>query len=445
MVCRPPSCAARTRTRASRASTVERRAERRGRRRRVSGADLVERVEGDAAVRGSRPRTLKQPMHRPLATDKARYVGEAVAIVVAADRERSRRTPPSSSRSTTSRCPPSSTSRPRSRKARRSSTRSSARTTAHVAAAPAASDVDEAFAEADVTVKQRYRQQRLVPNAIEPRGVVAQYRRRAGRVHALVARRRSRTSSGSGSPGVLGIPETKLRVIAPDVGGGFGSKLNVYAEEALRAVLARASAGRSSGSRSAARGLAVDDPRPRPDPGRRGRGHRRRDDHGRAGARVRSDFGAYLPARSRRRSRRSAWLLRRARTRSRRTAVEIVGVFTNKMPTDAYRGAGRPEATYLIERPIDASPHELDLDPVEVRRKNFDPRSFPYTTAGGADVRQRRLRAGARQGARSCRATTRSGASRRSAASAAARCSASGSRPTSRSAGSARRGCRRDR
>ena len=82
-------------------------------------------------------------------------------------------------------------------------------------------------------------------------------------------------------------------------------------------------------------------------------------------------------------------------------SYEVQGVFTNTVPVDAYRGAGRPEATYLIERMMDLVAERVKMDPAEVRRKNFIPRDkFPYTTAEGLSLRQRQLRAGAHEGAR---------------------------------------------
>ena len=154
---------------------------------------------------------------------------------------RSRRTPPSSSRSSTSRSRPSSTSRRRWRtgadRPRRVRPNHSYTWTLQTG------EIDRLFSEAPVTVKERYRQQRLIPNAIEPRGVL---------VHTLPATDEYTLWSATQMPhiarltlsGTTGIPETRLRVVAPDVGGGFGSKLNVYAEEALASRSPSGSAGR---------------------------------------------------------------------------------------------------------------------------------------------------------------------------------------------------------
>ena len=148
------------------------------------------------------------------------------------------RTPPSSSRSTTSRCPRSPTSRRRSTTARRSSTTSSARTTATPGRSRPARST-RLFAEAAVTVKERYRQQRLIPNAIEPRGVLVQPSRRQGEYTLWSATQIPHIAARDALLGTTGIPETKLRVIAPDVGGGFGSKLERLRRGGARLALAR--------------------------------------------------------------------------------------------------------------------------------------------------------------------------------------------------------------
>src|SRR5262249_55173121 len=101
-----------------------------------------------------------------------------------------------------------------------------------------AGDVDDEFANAAVVVKERYRQQRLIPNAMEPRGVIVQPFPATGELTMWSSTQVPHIARVTLSM-VTGVPEAKLRVVAPDVGGGFGSKLNVYAEEALALVLAR--------------------------------------------------------------------------------------------------------------------------------------------------------------------------------------------------------------
>jgi carbon-monoxide dehydrogenase large subunit len=183
--------------------------------------------------------------------------------------------------------------------------------------------------------------------------------------------------------GTTGIPETKLRVIAPDVGGGFGSKLNVYAEEALCLVLARRlglpvkwTEERSENYVATIHGrdmlqeieLAANE------------------DGKITAVRVRltAAMGAYMQLVSPGIPLLGAWLYGGCYD-VQAYDFECVGVFTNATPTDAYRGAGRPEATYAIERAVDALARKLDMDPVELRRKNFIT-EFPAPIASGLEI-----------------------------------------------------------
>ena len=245
-----------------------------------------------------------------------------------------------------------------------------------------ANDVDQAFAAAAVTVKERYRQQRLIPNAIEPRGVVVQPVPAQGEFTIWTSTQIPHLARTT-LCGTTGIPEAKLRVIAPDVGGGFGSKLQVYAEEALCLALARR-LGRTVKwiEERSENYLATH--------------------HGRemvqeielaataegkitaVRARLTPAMGAYLQIITPGTPLLGAWLYAGAYDVD-AYSVEFVGVFTHTTPTDAYRGAGRPEATYAIERAVDALATKLGLDPVELRRKNFI-KEFPNTIASGLTI-----------------------------------------------------------
>jgi aerobic carbon-monoxide dehydrogenase large subunit len=245
-----------------------------------------------------------------------------------------------------------------------------------------AGDVAKAFAEAAVTVHERYRQNRLIPVALEPRGVLVQ---------PVPAQGEFTVWSATQIPHILrvllamtlGIPEAKLRVIAPDVGGGFGSKLNVYAEEQLALALAR-KLGRPvkwTEERGEACHATI---------------------HGRdvlqeielaataegkitaVRTRLTASMGAYLQLVTPGIPLLGAWLYGGCYD------VEAydfacTGVFTNTTPTDAYRGAGRPEATYAIERAVDALARTLDKDPAELRRLNFIT-EFPADIASGLTI-----------------------------------------------------------
>ena len=190
---------------------------------------------------------------------------------------------------------------------------------------------------------------------------------------------------------VTGMPEHKLRVIAPDVGGGFGGKLQVTPEEIARARGAREARQAGEVDRVALRALLS--------------AHHGRDqiqdieiaanrDGTVLGLKVDllADMGAYLRW-SRRASRSSARSCSTRSTRSRRYRFACTGVFTTKTPTDAYRGAGRPEATFAIERIMDELAAELGMDPMELRGQNWiKHEEFPFTTVARADLRLGQLR-----------------------------------------------------
>ncbi|HEX3086978.1 MAG TPA: xanthine dehydrogenase family protein molybdopterin-binding subunit [Pyrinomonadaceae bacterium] len=244
-------------------------------------------------------------------------------------------------------------------------------------------DVEAALQRADRIVTQKMVHQRLAPIAMEPRGVLARY---------FPGEEELTIWSSTQIPHLLrtqlaimvGVPENKLRVITPEVGGGFGSKLNVYAEEALLGWI------------SIQLGKPVKWIESR-------RENVQSTIHGRAqvgtvevgvkndgtitGLRynVVADLGAYhqlltpaIPT--------LTGLMLSGAYKIPAIQMNVTGVFTNKMSTDAYRGAGRPEATYVVERVMDVIARELNLDPVEVRRKNFPKASeFPFHTATGLE------------------------------------------------------------
>ncbi len=240
-------------------------------------------------------------------------------------------------------------------------------------------DVDDAFAHAEVVVKQRITSQRLIPTSMETRGVVADYRGGSLTVYSSTQiPHLLRTLLAS----MLGIAEHRLRVVAPEVGGGFGSKLNVYADEALMGFIAMkiGKPVKWIESRREACMCTI-----------HGRGHvdyyeiAAKKDGTILGIKLKliQDLGAYhqlltpaIPTLS--------VLMMPGLYNCQNVRADIVGVFTNAVPTDAYRGAGRPEATHGIERMVDVLAAELKMDPAEIRLKNFIPNeSFPYNTATG--------------------------------------------------------------
>jgi aerobic carbon-monoxide dehydrogenase large subunit len=236
-------------------------------------------------------------------------------------------------------------------------------------------EVDRVFDEAPVVVKERYYHPRLIPNAIEPRGVVVQPVPAQGEVTIWSATQIPhilRTLMAL----VMGIHEAKIRVIAPDVGGGFGSKLNFYAEEATAVAVARRLGvpvkwieERTEGYLATIHGRDViqDMEVAATEEGRL------------LGARVKlhADFGAYMQLVTPGIPLLGAFLYHGVYD-CQAYKFECTGVFTNKTATDAYRGAGRPEATYAIERIMDALARRVGKDPAEIRALNFIP---PFSEA----------------------------------------------------------------
>jgi carbon-monoxide dehydrogenase large subunit len=242
-------------------------------------------------------------------------------------------------------------------------------------------EVDKAFAEADVIVKQRITSQRLIPTPMETRGVVAEWRA-ADRQLNLYSSTQIPHLMRTLVAQMLGLEENRLRVVTPEVGGGFGCKLNVYAEEALMGFIS----------------MKVNKPVKWIESRREnylctihGRGHvdfyevAAKKDGTITGIKllIIQDLGAYhqlltpaIPTLS--------VLMMPGLYKTANIRADIIGAFTNCVPTDAYRGAGRPEATHGIERMVDILAAELKMDPAEIRLKNFiQKEDFPFPTATG--------------------------------------------------------------
>ncbi|OLT45902.1 carbon monoxide dehydrogenase [Saccharomonospora sp. CUA-673] len=234
----------------------------------------------------------------------------------------------------------------------------------------ATGEVDAAFAEADVHVAERYVQQRLQPTPMEQRAIVA-VPEPTGSGFTLYSSTQIPHILRSVLAGVCSVPEQDLRVVAPDVGGGFGGKLNVYPEECIGIVLARRLsrpvkwvAGRTEDGQTMTHGrgqvqyveLAA------------------RNDGTLLGMRVRilADMGAYLQLLTPGIPLLSAFIFPGVYSFG-AFSIECKGVFTNKTPTDSYRGAGRTEGIYGVERAMDALARRLGMDPAEVRRRNYHP------------------------------------------------------------------------
>jgi aerobic carbon-monoxide dehydrogenase large subunit len=241
--------------------------------------------------------------------------------------------------------------------------------------------VNAAFAAATHTVKCDYVQQRLIPAAMEPRGVLVVPQPFGGEFVMYTSTQ---------IPHILkvmlaltvGISEQKLRIIAPAVGGGFGSKLNVYAEEVLALALARKLRRpvRWTETRSENTQATI-----------HGRGQEQTielaaDAEGKLTAvrvNITADMGAYLQLVTPGVPLLGSFLYTGVYD-VQAFSFTCTAVFTTLTPTDAYRGAGRPEAAYAIERAMDTLAAKIGMDPAEIRRRNFIPtEAFPYPSASG--------------------------------------------------------------
>jgi carbon-monoxide dehydrogenase large subunit len=241
---------------------------------------------------------------------------------------------------------------------------------------------DETFTAAEVVVRQRFVQQRLIPNPMEPRAAVAQYEPATGMLTVWMTSQNPHIHRVLLS-GILGIPEHRLRVVAPDVGGGFGSKIACYPDEVLTAFAARDLGRPVKWTEDRGEHFVATT---------HGRDHIQEVElagtrDGRVQAiRVKAwaNLGAYLSTAAPGVPTILFGLIITGAYDIPEASSEVYGVMTNTTPTDAYRGAGRPEATYLVERMMDLYARQIGMDPVAVRQKNLIPRDrFPYTNAFG--------------------------------------------------------------
>ncbi|HET7751397.1 MAG TPA: xanthine dehydrogenase family protein molybdopterin-binding subunit [Terriglobales bacterium] len=322
---------------------------------------------------------LKIPPHPALAKGRVRYVGEPVAAVVAED--------PYTARDAAEMVAVDYEPLPVVLDMEKALEKDSALiyqdfgTNKAFTHAMKSGDIEAAYKKADRVVKVRLLNQRVAPTAMEPRAIVAEY---------LPGENRLTIWASTQIPHLLktqvalmvGLPETAVRVIAPEVGGGFGSKLNVYAEDGVVPWLSIKLGRPIKWTETRRESLLVTI-------------------HGRdtinylelplkkdgtilgLRAKILADMGAYHQLLTPLIPQLTALMLPGC-YKIPAFDCEIVGVFTNKMSTDAYRGAGRPEAAYDIERLMDCAARELNTDPAKFRSKNFpQPKEFPYTTAAG--------------------------------------------------------------
>ncbi len=323
---------------------------------------------------------LKTPPHPALARDTVRYVGDAVAVVVADSPEQARDAlalievdyEPL----------PAVADAERATQDGQPQLHEDAPNNLALNWKVAAGDAEAAFRDAEVVVKQRIVNQRLIPNAMEPRGAVAEWDDATGNLTVWSTSQNPHIARFLMSV-VTGIPENKVRILSIDVGGGFGSKIPFYPEEAVVAVLARKlkrplkwTEDRSENYRATIHGrdhiteIEAAAKRDGTVTALRGKTY--------------ANLGAYLSTAAAGVPTILHTLIMTGPYDIRNVDYTVQGIFTNTTPVDAYRGAGRPEATYLAERIMDLVAGELKLDPAEVRRRNLVPADrFPYDNALG--------------------------------------------------------------
>ena len=241
--------------------------------------------------------------------------------------------------------------------------------------------VDAAFAKAAHVTRMDFINNRLIPNAMEPRAANAVYTRHDDSYTLYVASQNPHVERLLMCAFVLGLPESKVRVIAPDVGGGFGSKIFLYPEETAL-VWASKRVGRPiKWTAERSESFLTD-------------AHGR--DHVTTAEMAMDAQGGFLALRVKTTANMGAYLstfassvptilyatLLAGQYRTPAIYAEVKSVFTNTAPVDAYRGAGRPEATYVVERIVEQCAREMKIDPVEIRRRNFVTQ-FPYATPVG--------------------------------------------------------------
>jgi carbon-monoxide dehydrogenase large subunit len=241
--------------------------------------------------------------------------------------------------------------------------------------------VDAAMAKAAHVTKISFANNRLIPNAIEPRAANAQYTKHDQSYTLYLANQNPHVERLLMCAFVLGLPESKVRVIAPDVGGGFGSKIFLYPED-VALVWASKHVGRPiKWTAERSESFLTD-------------AHGR--DHASSAELALDADGNFLALKVSTVANMGAYLstfasavptilyatLLAGQYKTPAIYCEVKAVFTNTAPVDAYRGAGRPEATYLVERIVETAAREMKIDPAQIRRKNFIT-EFPYATPVG--------------------------------------------------------------
>ena len=344
-----------------------------------SGADLPDSVGGLPCgwlITDVNAQPMKEPKHPLLAQGKVRHVGDQVAVVIAETLAQAKDA--AELIEIDYDVLPAVVHAADARKAGSPAVHDIAPdNTCYVWALGDESTVNRAFRQAHHVTRLEFVNNRLVPNAIEPRAALVSYAR-SDDSYTLYVTSQNPHVERLLMTGVLGLPEHKVRVIAPDVGGGFGSKIFLYAEETVLTWAAKQvnrpikwTAERSESFMTDAHGR----------------------DHVTAAELALDKDGKFLAMRVTTTANLGAYLstfassvptilyatLLAGQYTTPAIYCEVTGVFTHTVPVDAYRGAGRPEATYVVERLVSTAAREMKISDADIRRRNFI-RTFPYQT-----------------------------------------------------------------
>jgi carbon-monoxide dehydrogenase large subunit len=318
---------------------------------------------------------MKEPPHPCLAQGKVRHVGDQVAVVIAETLDQARDAAELVKVDYQELSAVTDAAKARSAKPLHDIAPDN---TCYVWALGDKAAVDSAFSKASHVTKLEFLNNRLIPNAIEPRAAIGSFSRADDAYTLYVTSQNPHVERLLMTAFVLGLPEHKVRVVAPDVGGGFGSKIYLYAEDVVVTWASKQinrpvkwTSDRSEAFLSDAHGR----------------------DHATVAELALDKDGKFLAMRVKTTANLGAYLstfasciptilyatLLAGQYTTPQIYCEVTAVFTNTTPVDAYRGAGRPEATYVVERLVETAARELKIDPAELRRRNFI-RDFPYQT-----------------------------------------------------------------
>jgi len=339
-----------------------------------TGADVAELngVPCGWQVTGKNGEPMKEPKHALLVADKARYVGDAIALVIAETKEQATDAAEAinveyeelpcvidAAKAVQSGAPLVHDDVPNN-------------ICYEWALGNPIEEVNEALDKAAHITTLEFVNQRLVPNAIEPRSYNSSYDAANDKYTLYTSSQNPHLIRLLMCAFVLGIPEHKVRVVSPDVGGGFGSKIFHYTEEALLTWCSKKVGRPVKWTAERSESFLTD---------AHGRDHVTKaemgfDNNGKiVGLRIKTyaNLGAYLSTFSSCVPTYLHGTLMQGLYTTPKINVDVTAVFTHTTPVDAYRGAGRPEATYLLERLMDLAAHEMNMDPADLRFKNFIP------------------------------------------------------------------------